>query len=310
MAENYRIRQSSLDVEYSNIRSRIFDLALSNPNPGFWIFVEPESRVWRPNIRIAIHCMNDTTPTSVNSTWVFVVANREENVNAPVFIFRTYFGPQSLAGKCHLWEAARATSAGSTFFKPIYIKEYTMTFVDGGLGYNNPSQSALDEAKIVWPDCQHFVLVSIGTGHPRALSLGESVEPQTVDKEQKFFFEYVTKYIPRIKKVPGVETAINFPKGVATVLTMAKAMKSIATDSEKAHERMSRHSRMTKDYILSYFRFNVERDVGDIGMEEAKKSLQIAAHTSAYLALDDSLKKRARCTKYFIHPATQTPTSI
>ena len=48
----YKIRQS---VKYSNIRRRIFDFALSNPNQGFWIFVEPESRFWESNIRFWHH---------------------------------------------------------------------------------------------------------------------------------------------------------------------------------------------------------------------------------------------------------------
>jgi len=42
--------------EYSNIRIRIFELALSNPNHGFGVFVERESKISETNIRFVIHC--------------------------------------------------------------------------------------------------------------------------------------------------------------------------------------------------------------------------------------------------------------
>ena len=35
-----------------------------------------------------------------------------------------------------IWEAARATSAAPTFFKAL--KKGEKSYVDGGLGYNNP----------------------------------------------------------------------------------------------------------------------------------------------------------------------------
>src|SRR5436305_14815353 len=47
-----------IDVEYSNIRCRILDFALSNLSQGFWIFVKPESRCREANIRNSVHCFN------------------------------------------------------------------------------------------------------------------------------------------------------------------------------------------------------------------------------------------------------------
>ena len=44
-----------IDTEYSNIRPRIFDLVLSNPNQSLWTFVKPESRLWETNIRNSLH---------------------------------------------------------------------------------------------------------------------------------------------------------------------------------------------------------------------------------------------------------------
>jgi patatin-like phospholipase/acyl hydrolase len=64
---------------------------------------------------------------------------------------------------CRIWEAARATSAASTFFDSIEIGPNHQKFVDGALGYNNPIQLLEREAKDMWPDSEHL-FISIGTG--------------------------------------------------------------------------------------------------------------------------------------------------
>ena len=51
------------DAEYSNIRRRMFDSGLSNPNQSLWIFVKPECRFRESNIRFAVHWF----PMSINS---------------------------------------------------------------------------------------------------------------------------------------------------------------------------------------------------------------------------------------------------
>jgi predicted acylesterase/phospholipase RssA len=47
-----------------------------------------------------------------------------------------------------IWEAARATSAATTFFKPITIGDET--FIDGATGANNPVRYMLAEARDVF----------------------------------------------------------------------------------------------------------------------------------------------------------------
>jgi predicted acylesterase/phospholipase RssA len=65
--------------------------------------------------------------------------------------------------ECKIWEAGRATSAAVTFFDPIEIGRYKQRFVDGALGYNNPVQLVLREARQIWPD-REALLISVGTG--------------------------------------------------------------------------------------------------------------------------------------------------
>ena len=65
------------------------------------------------------------------------------------------------------WEAARATSAAPTFFKPAYLydrEEKTMqTLIDGGVVANNPALYAYRQAKELYPDAKRFHILSLST---------------------------------------------------------------------------------------------------------------------------------------------------
>ena len=65
-----------------------------------------------------------------------------------------------------VWEAARATSAAPSFFKP-FEGIGKPTYLDGAIYYNNPAKVANTERKLLWPDVADsppVVLLSIGTG--------------------------------------------------------------------------------------------------------------------------------------------------
>jgi predicted acylesterase/phospholipase RssA len=64
---------------------------------------------------------------------------------------------------CRIWEAARATSAASTFFEPISIGPNNQKFVDGSLGCNKPIRLLDRESKELWPESDR-IFISIGTG--------------------------------------------------------------------------------------------------------------------------------------------------
>src|SRR6266496_5639771 len=69
------------------------------------------------------------TPTQC---YTFVVAQMAGNVTAPPTIFRSYNAEGVSRSKCAIWEAARATSAAPSFFKPMTINNPTppVTYVD------------------------------------------------------------------------------------------------------------------------------------------------------------------------------------
>lgn len=85
--------------------------------------------------------------------------------NQKPFIFSTI---DALSGKQEnffLWEAARATSAAPTFFKPFKIRHKDGSFtrlVDGGVGINNPSLLGVALAKRLYPNAK-ILLVSFST---------------------------------------------------------------------------------------------------------------------------------------------------
>jgi hypothetical protein len=65
-------------------------------------------------------------------------------------------------------EAARATSAAPTYFKPFVNSRTKEAFLDGAVWHNNPVRIANYESKLLWPDaeeCHPDILLSVGTSH-------------------------------------------------------------------------------------------------------------------------------------------------
>ncbi|KAJ9647636.1 hypothetical protein H2204_000266 [Knufia peltigerae] len=101
--------------------------------------------------------LSDRNP---DSPAVFVCA--VEGINSDAVVIRSYRSKEFDDLKdCRIWEAARATSAASTFFDPIKIGD--RLYVDGALKHNNPIEKVDEESRGLWPD-QERIIVSIGTG--------------------------------------------------------------------------------------------------------------------------------------------------
>ncbi|KAL9064664.1 MAG: hypothetical protein Q9157_007754 [Trypethelium eluteriae] len=153
---------------------------------------------------------------------------------------------RGLYDSAKIWEAARATSAASSFFEPIQIGEPSQTFLDGAVGRNNPVTILWDEARRLWPpqsgetmESTVQYVVSIGTGVPYPEPFGESLK-------QVF-----------------------------------NTLKAAATETERtANQFVQDHADLvTKD---GYYRLNVVHGLGDVGLEEAEKAGVIAAATARY----------------------------
>ena len=151
-----------------------------------------------------------------------------------------------------IWEAALATSAAPTFFKPISIDK--TLYVDGGLGYNNPAFEVLDEGEdsfgFAIPDRTENLacLVSIGTG-----------EATTVPA-----YNWKRSALQRIIPTHAIDTMI-----------------SIVTDCETTHERLTRRFRNCPG---KYFRFNVHKGLGSVKLDDWEKAEYVERMTKEYLA--------------------------
>ena len=83
---------------------------------------------------------------------------------------------------------------------------------------------------------------------------------------------------------------------------MASALSNVVTNSEEVHRNLQRIARAKEvGQRFPYFRFNVERDVGDIGLEDRKKTEEISVLTRAYLKEQDVEEKTA-CVNCLISP--------
>jgi predicted acylesterase/phospholipase RssA len=157
-----------------------------------------------------------------------------------------------------IWEAARATSAASSFFDPIYISIGAVgeEFVDGATGANNPVQELWNEAKDLWDpeplESNLKCIVSIGTGVP-------SVEP--------------------------------FGTGL---LDIGSTLLRISTETEKTAELFQRTHSSLDDSCRS-FRFNVRNGLEKIGLEDASQKDRIMAVTQRYVESQDAFKMMRRC---------------
>ncbi|KAI1778195.1 acyl transferase/acyl hydrolase/lysophospholipase [Hypoxylon cercidicola] len=92
-----------------------------------------------------------------------VLAVTKENVDARPTLFKTYDTTSGFRD-CTIWEVARATSAASTFFKPIRCGRDQIEFIDAAFGYNNPCEALIEEAQRQFPKGSHMNILSVGTG--------------------------------------------------------------------------------------------------------------------------------------------------
>ena len=233
----------------------------------------------------------------------FVVTQMAGNVTARPTILRSYNVEGVSKSKCAIWEAARATTAAPSFFKPMKIDNPppAIMYIDGGLGYNNPARLALVEAQRIWNSKKREIcLVSIGTGQRSAVSIVDESQLESNLEIQCSLFKVVQSSLSAFasKTIPYWDTAKNIPPGLHALLKMAVALTSIATNPEAVHNELQREA----DDQFPYFRFDVERNVGDIGLEDWKKLEALATHTKAYMNTYDVEKKKIMCAKCLIDP--------
>lgn len=198
-----------------------------------------------------------------------MVAKNNQEISGSAQLFRSY--ASGAAGDyldVSICEAARATSAATTYFKhqKITNKGKTGAFVDGGMGANNPAKLLLAEARVFSPDRGVSCIVSIGTGKK---SISDVKPPR--------FFQHM---LPSNLGVNAIPTIVD-----------------MATDCEKVADELDRRFYREPDL---YYRFNVNEGLGQIGMDDYKKLGHIKAWTIQYLK-EFRVEERAKQASFFLH---------
>ncbi|MEI8321141.1 MAG: patatin-like phospholipase family protein [Alphaproteobacteria bacterium] len=107
------------------------------------------------------HFGNATLSQTINPV---VVTSFDIERGTP-FFFNTLNAVANHRDDYFLWQAARATSAAPTYFKPytLFVGDEKKKLTDGGIGVNNPAAVGVTVAKDLMPN-KKIYLVSIGTG--------------------------------------------------------------------------------------------------------------------------------------------------
>lgn len=209
---------------------------------------------------------------------------RPVNADKETWLFNT--GDASIA---RVWEVARATSAAPCYFSKHTIDNGTPgTYIDGGMGCNNPADLMRQEVEGIHGRSPELIL-SIGTGKKA---------PQQVNTRQHRFFNNARSVFHTIKKLPD-----------------------IVTESEECHTRLqtyvnglrrerSRDSSIPSNYPM-YHRFNVpglgtieldawESTDGSKNPDGGKTLQELQAQTRTYLNSPEVKKRMEACAKELV----------
>ncbi|KAF1945687.1 FabD/lysophospholipase-like protein [Clathrospora elynae] len=199
----------------------------------------PRSDTWKLHPRQSVHRKAD-----VKGCRGFVLTSLKNALGLPR-IFSTY-DPNDRTTR--IWEALRATSAAPTFFEEMQFGTPKVTYLDGGVGFNNPCAEVDYAAKALWEGRSIGVIVSVGTG---------------------------LQSIPSVKKM-----ASWLPFGLGTDISIASALTGMATSTARVDNEMKR---MYSISDTKYYRFDVDRGLADVSLEQWMKEDEMASLTEQYM---------------------------
>ncbi|KAI4668760.1 uncharacterized protein J4E78_002588 [Alternaria triticimaculans] len=201
--------------------------------------------------KVAVTSATETAEQAV----IFTNYNRAEDEQIGYQLVR----PDDPKNDVLIREAARATSAAPTYFKPFRNARTMEGYVDGAVFHNNPVRIANYESKLLWPDADQRppdLLLSIGTGQHGADS-DNSLNASRYDSRRfqirKIFSQ--VKDTPRLRRSMPVLRA--FPE-VESWLTIFKQRVESALDAEATWKEFRKDVVGMAQYAAAerYIRFN------------------------------------------------------
>ncbi|KAL2263401.1 hypothetical protein VTK26DRAFT_6943 [Humicola hyalothermophila] len=188
---------------------------------------------------------------------VMVCVMPADDIGQPLFVRsypREYGTHEQWDDQITIWQAARATTAASSFFKPQMLGtgQKARAYIDAAIGVNNPINFLLDEAVDELGSGRRLgCIVSVGTG-------------------------------TRTLQVPSKRTL--FQGGIVYYKQLLRAAVKMATDGESAHWELSRR---LSPFPGSYYRFSVTGAAEKIELHHYKELPTLKTLTAEYLAKED-----------------------
>lgn len=197
------------------------------------------SDTWKMKSRLSVH-----KKKGMKGCRGFVLTSLKQALGLPR-ILSTY-DPNDRTTR--IWEALRATSAAPTFFEEMQFGTPKVTYLDGGVGFNNPCAEVDYAAKALWEGRPIGVIVSVGTGLQSIPSVGN-----------------VTSWLPF---------------GLGTDIALVSALAGMATSTQRVDNEMKR---MYYNTSTRYYRFDVDRGLANVSLEQWMKEDEMAALTEQYM---------------------------
>jgi hypothetical protein len=212
------------------------------------------------------------------------------------------------ANKCTIWQAARCTSAAPLLFKRMFVDVPAAggRYVDSGR-FNNPSELALAVAGRIWTRVKRFCLVSIGTGQQKNvefMDIKDSGSP--IAKTESSSKRSVSRIL---SKIPGAQKGQKFgnvPAGLAELKKIATVCVEMSTSSELVRDKMVGMANSPDPDIrarLHYHRFNVEKGMDGIRLQEWRTTVRMGELIARYLAEEEGRLKREACVQDLLTPS-------
>jgi hypothetical protein len=214
-------------------------------------------------------------------------------------------------------------------------------YVDGGVRANNPSWEAKVEAGKQWRT-RKCIIVSIGTGVQRPVDfIGKQKMSQTPKTSEetptqspelgatgqhsdsspcsKSLFRTIGKGLKNAgtkvgRSLQSATTTIQpvtdkaaqitrIPGGIKVTAHVVKTLVNLSTSSEGTHLRVYEEAHSQDESAqFPYFRFNVQRGLDEIGLEEWKMAEAMGDVTRSYLESPDVKHELEKCAAGLLNP--------
>ncbi|KAJ2976799.1 hypothetical protein NQ176_g4736 [Zarea fungicola] len=170
-----------------------------------------------------------------------------------------------------IWEAGRATSAAPTFFS-AHKADNGFQYSDGGTIANNPTELGYQEARRLWPGRDVDLILSIGTGREKDLTVPNATHEYLGPKAK------IARLIFGKRRFLKLQMALY---GAMAMTSTERVHKRVA-ENIKAHLSRDKGSTAATDSEI-YIRLNVEDEGSTVPLDAFDKMQALAELSHEYM---------------------------